>query len=73
MEKIKELIELKSQRDALVAQIKSLEKELIDLCATNGVKELYDEDGNKALVVHYNETEINTTRKAYDQLRTYKA
>ena len=73
MKEIKELIALKDQKKALEAQIKAIEKIIMEECFANGVKEIYDEDGNKALVVHYDAAEINTTRKAYDQLRTYKA
>lgn len=74
MKEIKELIALKAQIEALEAQKKDLIKTISEYCLTNGVKEVYDEDGNKAILIqkkeHWVEGHIN---RAHNELRTYKA
>ena len=49
MKEIKELIALKDQKKALEAQIKAIEKIIMEECLANGVKEIYDEELSKQL------------------------
>ena len=64
MKEIKELIALKDQKKALEAQIKAIEKIIMEECFANGVKEIYAGATHGVLVGPAIERIKNIRRKA---------